>query len=263
MPFIKPAGFIAALTCALLLTACSKAPVKKQDHLANQAEAPVVRNFDFSQAAKRPMKAEEFGPNPYLQTETAVPDVALREYRFAIEAVRGGNQDLAEQQLKEMLEKYPSLSGPAYNLAVLKKKQGKNEEASSYLDIALNRNYSNFDARNLKGVLLREQGEFDQAEQVYLDIINSWGGYAPAYRNLGVLYDLYMGRVDEALVYYRQYNYMIAEPDPQVSGWIVDIERRYGIPPLNFDAPVEQEAVDDNVEFSDDADMQLEAEGDE
>lgn len=263
MRFIKAVH--CSVMCAALLAGCGKTPVKPAEPIADQA--PVIRTFDFEAVQKRPIKREEFGPNPNLQAGHAVPEAAVAEYRFALEAVRGGNQDLAEQQFKEMLDKYPELSGPAYNLAVLKKQQGDVEQANQYLDMALTRNYANFDARNMKALILREQGEFDQAEQVYLDIIRSWGGYAPAYRNIGILYDLYLGRTAEALVYYRQYNYMLDEPEPQVTGWIVDIERRLGIPPLSFDEPVEEEvpveAVDDMTDSPVEADVTEESAGNE
>lgn len=233
MRSIKGISRLALYGLCLWLAACGG----KQEKQIQEEPQQVVREFDFSAAQKRPIRASEFGPNPYLAAAVTVPEEAMTQYRFAVEALKGGNQDLAEQQLLEMLDSYPALSGPAYNLAVLKRQQGDQEAAEKYLEMALNRNYANFDARNLKALMLREAGEFDQAEQVYRDIISSWGGYAPAYRNLGILYDIFMGRVDDALVYYRQYNYMIDEPDPQVNGWIVDIERRYGIPPLSFDEP--------------------------
>ena len=222
----------------LLLAACGG----QQAREPLPSMQPEIRQFDFEAAAKKPIPADAFGANPYLQTATVVPEAAITEYRFAVEALRGGNQDLAEQQLLEMIERYPELSGPAYNLAVLKKQQGDTEAANEYLDIALNRNYANFDARNMKALMLREAGDFDQAEQMYQDIIRSWGGYKPAYRNLGILYDLYMGRAEDALVYYRQYNYMLEEPDPQVEGWIVDIERRYGVKHMDLQAVKQAEA---------------------
>src|SRR5690554_7221467 len=236
MPYTKLTMRLAIIFISVVLVACSGTPTKKLDP-GQEGQASRVASFDFNRAKQRPYKAIEFGENP--NSSILIVDSARQEFRFAVEALRGGNQDLAEQQLKEMLQRYPELSGPAYNLAVLKKQQGDLEQASYYLEIAVQRNAHNFDALNLQAQILREQGEFDRAEQRYLSIINAWGGYAPAYRNLGVLYDLYMGRTEEALVYYRQYNYMLAEPDPQVNGWIIDTERRLGVPPLSFDAPEE------------------------
>jgi tetratricopeptide (TPR) repeat protein len=248
MLFIKQNLRWCALFLVVLLVACGQStPVKNQ--IAEQDFE--IKSFSFDAIKKQPISKREFGPSPYMQSAAEVPSSALNEYRFAIEALRGGNQDLGEQQLKEMLEKYPDLSGPAYNLAVLNKEQGNLEQAEAYLDRALTINSANYDARNLQATLLREKGEFDQAEQAYLGILKSWGGYEPAYRNVGVLYDLYLGRAEDALVYYRQYNHMLDEPDPQVNGWIVDIERRYGIAPLSTGAntALPQATADDGDDY--------------
>ena len=49
------------------------------------------------------------------------------------------------------------------------------------------------------GVLHRQQGQFSEAEQAYLQAIELDPGYALAYYNLAVLYDLYMQRPELAL----------------------------------------------------------------
>jgi tetratricopeptide (TPR) repeat protein len=126
------------------------------------------------------------------------------------------------------MEKYPTYSGAAYNLAVLEKKRGNVEMELKYLEEAIKRNPKNLNARNLRALIYRDQGKFADAEKEYKDIIKLWGGYLTAYKNLGILYDLYMGKVDLALPYYKKYNSLVAQPDKQVNGWIVDIERRMG-----------------------------------
>lgn len=244
MPYTKLTMRLAIIFISVVLVACSGTPTKKLDPV-QEDQASSVASFDFNRAKKRPYKAIEFGENP--NSSILIVDSARQEFRFAVEALRGGNQDLAEQQLKEMLQRYPELSGPAYNLAVLKKEQGDVEQVEHYLSMALERNPNNFDALNMQAHSLREAGEFDRAEQIYHQIIAAWGGYAPAYRNMGVLYDLYMGRLEEALVYYRQYNFMLNEPDPQVYGWIIDTERRLGVPHL----PLEEMAKEPVVEEDD------------
>lgn len=242
MPYIKPVIRLAIIFSSLVLAACSSNTSKKIDSL--EQDTLSVQAFDFKRAQQRPYTAKELGDNPHANLP--VSESARQEFRFAVEALRGGNQDLAEQQLREMLEKYPELSGPAYNMAALKKEQGDIEQAEYYLQVALERNPHNFDALNMQAHMLREEGKFDQAEQIYQQIINAWGGYAPVYRNMGVLYDLYMGRVEEALVYYRQYNFMLNEPDPQVHGWIMDTERRLGVAHISLEDLAKESLADDS-----------------
>ena len=50
-----------------------------------------------------------------------------------------------------------------------------------------------------------------------------------AWTNLGILYELYLGKLPEALEYYRTYQSMLSEPDRRVQGWVMDLERRLGV----------------------------------
>lgn len=240
MLFIRKIGAQMA-TCAavLLITACASNSHKTVEPANVYNEA---KPYDFRKIQKSPLGKDAFGDNPYLQYAPEVSASAISEYQFSVKALQGGNQDLGELQLKNMLEEYPQLSGPAYNLAVLSKEKGNIEESLAYLDIAIERNSYNFDAKNMYASIMREQGDFEAAEEIYDDILKAWGGYAPAYRNLGILYDLYLGKPDVAVVFYRQYNALLDSPDSQVAGWIVDIERRYGL-----HQTVEQEVHDAQI----------------
>lgn len=213
------------ISATLLIAACASQDSKPQ-YPSNKDAVP-AKPYDYEKMKRKPVAAKVFGDNPYLQTAVELSPQAISEYQFSVKALQGGNQDLGELQLQNMLEEYSDLSGPAYNLAALEHERGNTEQALEYLEVALKRNQNNFDAHNLLASIKREQGEFEQAEEIYLGILGQWGGYAPAYRNLGVLYDLYLGDPVKAIVFYRQYNAMLAKPDNQVEGWIVDIERRY------------------------------------
>ena len=49
---------------------------------------------------------------------------------------------------------------------------------------------------------------------------------AMTHYNLGILYDIYLGKTELALQHYRKYQQVLAEPDKRVGGWIKDLERR-------------------------------------
>ena len=83
-------------------------------------------------------------------------------------------------------------------------------------------------------------------------MIQRWGGCLEAYKALGVLLDLYMGRSEDALGYYRQYNDLLPEPSVEVKGWIADIERQLGIfveePPPQEEQLQEQQTQEGQLE---------------
>ena len=78
------------------------------------------------------------------------------------------------------------------------------------------------------GILLREQGKFDEAEAAYRRALATDPSYALAHYNLGVLLDLYLRRPAEALEHYEAYQASLAEPNETVGRWIIDLRRRAG-----------------------------------
>jgi tetratricopeptide (TPR) repeat protein len=132
----------------------------------------------------------------------------------------------ATTKMIAVVDNYPELSGPAYNLAYYYYQLDYDNDAIKYLDIATARNYYNVEAHNLKAKIYRDRSDFENAEKAYKEAIAAWGGYLPAYKNIGIMYDLYMGQPEKAYEYYKQYNDYNPEEDRQVIGWAVVIERK-------------------------------------
>jgi tetratricopeptide (TPR) repeat protein len=162
----------------------------------------------------------------------AVPEVRgenARAFAAATEALQGGRLVEAETLLLEITEDQPELAGPWINLSEVYLARGRDDEARSALSRAVAANPRNCAARTELGVLLRRQGEFAAAEAQYRACLESAPDYQPAYLNLGILYELYLGRFEEALEAYRGYQRLASEPDARVAGWVVDLERRLGV----------------------------------
>jgi len=82
------------------------------------------------------------------------------------------------------------------------------------------------EAYNQHGIFLRQQGRFAEAEQAYLSALAISAAYPDSHRNIGVLYDLYLGEPEQALHPYRRYQQLTATDSRQVAGWIADLERQ-------------------------------------
>jgi lipoprotein NlpI len=91
---------------------------------------------------------------------------------------------------------------------------------------ALTANPDNCDALNQLGVMARREGRFEDAEALYLRCLTAQPMYAQARLNLAILYELYLGRLGEALTAYHAYEQTLDEPDTRVRGWVMDLERR-------------------------------------
>jgi tetratricopeptide (TPR) repeat protein len=81
------------------------------------------------------------------------------------------------------------------------------------------------------GATQRLRGEFPAAAASYEKAIADDPNFAPAYRNLGVVTDLYLGDPERALTAFEKYKELTGEEKP-VSGWIAELRVRTGKPPL-------------------------------
>jgi len=80
---------------------------------------------------------------------------------------------------------------------------------------------------NTDAIALREQGDFPGAEAAYLAALGADPDHADTHRNLGILYDLYLGVPGRALHHYGRYQALTQATDRRVAGWIADLERRH------------------------------------
>lgn len=58
---------------------------------------------------------------------------------------------------------------------------------------------------NRMGMLARQRGQFEQARDYYKKSLEAMPGYPLAHRNLGILYDLYLGQKTLAERHYQDY----------------------------------------------------------
>ncbi len=145
--------------------------------------------------------------------------------------MRSGNATEAELEFKQMTLSYPSLSAPFVNLGILYRKTGRLDQSEEALKSAVERNGANAVAWNELGATQRMRGEFPDAAASYEKAIAADANFAPAYRNLGVVSDLYLGDPERALTALERYKELTGEDRP-VTSWIAELRQRTGKPPL-------------------------------
>lgn len=172
-------------------------------------------------------------PNQYQLNKTVIPAQAKEQFKQALALKQQGKLNEAQELFLQLSKRYTTLSGPWLQLADLSLLEAKDGEQSSarelaakQLEKALVLNPHNYFAHNRLAALLRRQGQFKQAEMHYQRAIASWPGFAEAYLNKGILYDLYIGDKPQALENYQLYQVLIDEPDRKVKGWIADLGRQ-------------------------------------
>jgi tetratricopeptide (TPR) repeat protein len=156
-----------------------------------------------------------------------VPAEANELFEQALELVRQGRPADAELVFKRLTESFPQLTGPELNLGLLYLQSSRLPEAEAAFKSALERNPENPVAGNELGIVERKLGKFAEAEAAYQRTIAAEPNYAPAYLNLGVLYDLYLAEPQKALEQFEHYLQLAGE-NKQVSGWVIELRKRVG-----------------------------------
>lgn len=207
MVYIKT--LVSAFLLIVILGACSTNKSKSTESITPEGDGPIAAM-----------------PNPYLAQHVNAPAAAEGQFRKAVVLMQGENWDAAENVLTEMTQTYTDLSGPWVNLGICRAQKNNLEGAEEAFIRALEVNSLNNDAYIQFALLLREQGRFDEAEKVYLQALQVWPHNPQALRNLGILYDLYMGKFEQALAQYELAARLTPEPSRELQGWIIDLKRR-------------------------------------
>lgn len=161
------------------------------------------------------------------QVETALPLELERKFAEALVLLRDKEFEQAEQLLLEITTKYPTYAGPWSNLAIAQLSLEQFDASLLSIDKALAADDEFCPSLSLKGVILRELGQFDEAKTVYLQALECDSSDIVSLYNLGVLSDLYLHDEVSALFYYQ--SYLVAQgesKDSTVESWIVALKRR-------------------------------------
>lgn len=183
------------------------------------------------------MLACQTAPGPSLQhvtkqqssdAQTLIPekDDARSLYQRAIEYARNEQVDSAIEQFQQLIAHYPAFDQAYTNLGLLWLQKKQLTQAKNAFESAIYRDKSDAIAYNHLAIIQREQGLFKQALVNYRKAIELKSEYANAYLNLGILLDIYIQDLPEALKQYRIYQKITDNKNNNVEKWVVDLERR-------------------------------------
>ena len=216
-PFTSAAS---GMLLIVLLSACASV-----DRASSRADEPALANESASGSENSAVTGVDV---PVVPTP-AVKGDNLMEFDAAVAFLQEGRYGDAEILLLGITSDQPELAGPWINLGQVYVALEQPDEARRAFEAAVRANPWNCTAHNELGLLSRVNGDFAAAETHYLSCIERMPGDGPANLNLAILYELYLGRLTDALVYYRHYQSLQSEPDRRVRGWVMDLERRLGV----------------------------------
>ena len=209
------------------LAGCSSLP--KLGPFGGGKPRPATEPTEAELAASAEALAEQplvVMPNPYDEGAQSVPAAVASRFAEGRAALAAKRFEQARDIFAEMAANYPLLSGPQVNLAIAKWRLGDVAGAGDAFAAAIAANRLNGDAYTQWGLMAREAGDFERAQSLYQQALDVWPHNFDAHINLGILQDLYMGRLTDALAHYQMAARIAGEPTRELQGWIIDLERR-------------------------------------
>jgi tetratricopeptide (TPR) repeat protein len=155
------------------------------------------------------------------------PARATADFARAVALAKSGKDDEAELEFQQIATGYPSYPGALVNLGILYRKHGDLAKSDQALHAAVQRDAGDAAGWCELGVTLRLEGKFHEAADAYNQAISANPNFAPAYRNLAIVLDLYLGDAVAALPAMEHYKDLAPE-DKAVTGWIADLKQRAG-----------------------------------
>ena len=233
-----------SLCVVALLAACQSAPREEQpsarelsspggDKAAVDNTTPAAPGSSAPNAAAPAQKTAvggiTVGGAGAAAATAPIPARAEQQYADALRLMKAGKAADAALEFKQLTLAYPQLSGPYVNLGLVYLHSSLLPQAEEAFKAALEHNPGSAIAANELGIAERRLGKFKEAEAAYQRTIATDPGYAPAYLNLGVLYDLYLAEPQKALDQFEHY-IQLAGDNKQVAGWVVELRKRVGAP---------------------------------
>lgn len=210
---------------AILILLASGCAQKKPTPSPAEAPAPTPAETATAPSGSASPKITAL-PNPYLKHQGKAPAAASQAFSGITPLITAGRFSEAETALLKLNQDYPKLSGPLVNLGLIYWKQKNYSKAQNAFENAQRTNPLNPDAYVPYGVMLREQGQFSQAEAQYQKSLAIWPHNTEALRNLGILYDLYLNQPAKALQQFQLCESLSTDTDKELKGWIAELQRR-------------------------------------
>ncbi len=186
---------------------------------------PAIAAVTYTGPSIEKLSGEQRG---FIVKESSMMDKdAMADFDRANSLAKEGKNDNAAEIMEEVIQKNPQLASPHINVAFIYIRMGKYDLAENHFKSALAIIPNHPVAANEYGILLRKNGKFNDAKQVYEKAIDAFPDYLPLHRNLGILCDIYLNDPACALREFKFYS-TYAPTDEKVKLWISEINVRLG-----------------------------------
>lgn len=190
---------------------------------------PLAAALLLASCASQVQKQAPAAPTaPETTTPAAqVPDKGDPEQRFqaAVQLVKDKKPQDAKDAFAKLAQDFPQYSGPLNDLGALQAQGKQRDQAIGSFTRAIAISPKDDFAWGWLGILYREGGDYGRAEQAYLKAVELKPDNPVTRLNLGILYDAYLKRPQDALAQYREYQRIAGKDSkPVVTAWINELQ---------------------------------------
>ncbi len=194
--------------------------------LSNRYLAIVILLAAMQTACQTAPKVEpETTPAPQPQPEVKA-DPALELYELAISTAKAGQVNEAIDFFRQLIAIAAEYPLAHTNLGLLLLQQNQAADAKAEFLTAIEQDKKDAIAYNHLAIIERQDGLFNEAKAHYLEALQINPDYANAHLNLGILLDIYLQQLEDALTHYQKFQALTGGKDEAVTKWIADLERR-------------------------------------
>ena len=160
------------------------------------------------------------------QPKFRISKKTITAYNEALKHMRAKNYDTAIIEMQKVAKMDQRISGPWVNIGVAYQELGDSKRALLAFEKAITINPNNPYALNQLAILKRENGEFDEAEKLYMKALAAYPDYKNAHLNLAILCDVYLRKIGCALNHYQEYLDLSGGQDKQVIAWMSQLKKQ-------------------------------------
>lgn len=171
-----------------------------------------------------------FATKPKIKDDKAglapISEELVKAYNQGLNLLKKEKYLEAEQHWQQTAAQWTDFPGVWTNLALSQWHLEQYEPALVSTTKALEIDAEFCPAFALHGLLQRENGQFDAAKQSYEKALVCEPDNPDVPLNLGILYDLYLQDLPQALSYYQQAQQLLKVDDETLNMWVEDLKNR-------------------------------------
>lgn len=170
--------------------------------------------------------SQDSGQQSETTSTSSEPAAADVLFGLAREAQANNRQQEAIDRYRQLISIRPDYPEAQINLGLLLFSGDQPDQAKAYFLSAIEQDSQPAIAYNHLAISARRSGDFASALEFYQQALALDPEYANAHLNLGILLDIYLQKLPQALQHYQKYQELTQQEREEVGKWIVDLKRR-------------------------------------